>query len=234
MVCLDFPHIVLFQLLSRHARRHFNEIVAAGYRPGYFPSEGAVSVSIPVSTLATLVPPRALVAWDKRLLSRNQYFTLYILSNKRTQYPFAIHTDGSGGSLQASPISFRVGLTDTYKPQWAQCDSEPILTNHDSVGTGMGDFDIRRSLEHAMNEIFLPTLRIRTAPTGTRWAGAETLHFALATSTSESSMDEVAQDMREVRANNYFGQKSGMLTSRMCWHGVGRISSARIGKKLSC
>ncbi|OBZ72871.1 Poly [ADP-ribose] polymerase 6 [Grifola frondosa] len=102
-------------------QRDFNEVVACNYRPGFIRfgiDEFALSVSLPVISLAECIPPRALMAWDRRLLSRTQHLTL-LIAGLRGTYPL-LHGDGAyrpeAVARGVSPL-FRVGLTSGYKPQ---------------------------------------------------------------------------------------------------------------------
>jgi ubiquitin-conjugating enzyme E2 Q len=74
-------------------------------------------MSLPVITLADAIPPRALMAWDRRLLSRFQNLTL-LISNLRGIYP-PIGGDGtytSAAQRAGTAVTFKVGLTLKYKP----------------------------------------------------------------------------------------------------------------------
>ncbi|KAI0738313.1 hypothetical protein C8Q80DRAFT_1275827 [Daedaleopsis nitida] len=101
-------------------QRHFNEIVGYEYCPGYIPfgvDDFALSVSVPVMSLAEMIPARALMAWDKRLLTRTQYFTL-LISGARGVYPI-VQPDGTltqTAHFHGTALQFRVGLTSGYKP----------------------------------------------------------------------------------------------------------------------
>ncbi|KAI0073974.1 hypothetical protein K474DRAFT_119925 [Panus rudis PR-1116 ss-1] len=102
-------------------QRDFNEVVAHSYRPGIIRlglDEIVLSVSIPVVSLAKGISPRALMAWDSRLLSENHHLTL-VVSGMRDSYP-ALQSDGTLiPSLSARGVGnlrFRVGLTPRYKP----------------------------------------------------------------------------------------------------------------------
>ena len=91
-----------------------------GYRPGiiHFGNDDfAVSVSLPVIALADSIPPRALMAWDRRLLSKSQHLTL-LISGFRGMYP-PIDADGNYSVLaqrSGTALTFKVGLTQRYKP----------------------------------------------------------------------------------------------------------------------
>ena len=94
--------------------------MAYGYRPGFIRfglDDFALSVSLPARSLADTIPARALMAWDKRLLSRPQYLTL-LISGLRGVYPVvkpdATYTDSA--HFHGSAPQFRVGLTPGYKP----------------------------------------------------------------------------------------------------------------------
>ncbi|GLB36141.1 putative ubiquitin-conjugating enzyme family protein [Lyophyllum shimeji] len=98
----------------------FVETVAAGYRPGmihFAEDEFAISISLPVITLAKSIPPRALMAWDRRLLTRSQHLTL-LISGFRGVYP-PLNSGGAYNALAqrcGSSLAFKLGLTPKYKP----------------------------------------------------------------------------------------------------------------------
>lgn len=110
----------LVQITNLHRiRSDFIETVATGYRPGiihFGDDDFCVSISIPVITLAHAIPPRALMAWDRRLLSQSQYLTL-LISGFHGHYP-PINDDGTYITTQHSGVNltFKVGLTKKYKP----------------------------------------------------------------------------------------------------------------------
>ncbi|THH27905.1 hypothetical protein EUX98_g6282 [Antrodiella citrinella] len=96
-------------------QRDFTEIVADGYKPGCIRLgvDGfCLSVSIPVVSLAHDIPPQALMAWDARLLSKTQHLTL-LISGLRSSWPIL---KNDGNLLNSAKLSFRVGLTRSYKP----------------------------------------------------------------------------------------------------------------------
>ncbi|KII84929.1 hypothetical protein PLICRDRAFT_116954 [Plicaturopsis crispa FD-325 SS-3] len=101
-------------------QRDFVETVAAGYRPGFirFGADNfSVSVSLPVIALANDIPPRALMAWDRRLLSRSQHLTLLITGFRGCYPPLA--SDGqysTDAKRLGTSLKFAVGLTPRYKP----------------------------------------------------------------------------------------------------------------------
>ncbi|THH00560.1 hypothetical protein EW026_g1985 [Hermanssonia centrifuga] len=101
--------------------RDFNEIVACGYRPGLTRlgiGEIVLTVSLPSFQLAQCVAPRALMAWDPRLLTTSRHFTL-IISGIRGIYP-VLQDDGkllpNFIARGLSTVQFRVGLSSKYKP----------------------------------------------------------------------------------------------------------------------
>lgn len=101
--------------------RHFHETIAAGYQPGFTRLETnivALSVSLPVIKLASSIEPRALMAWDTRLLSKSQHLTL-VITGLHHKYP-ALDPDGCLDAhirnLGTKNLQFRVGLTPRYKP----------------------------------------------------------------------------------------------------------------------
>lgn len=116
-------------------------MIAAGYQPGYtqLESKGIVlSISIPVITLASQIEPRALMAWDSRLLSESQHLTL-IIAGFHDVYP-VLHNDGflvpRLKELGIKDLQFRVGLTPTYKAdkdtlREILCRPEPVKVEED-------------------------------------------------------------------------------------------------------
>ncbi|KAG5647979.1 hypothetical protein DXG03_007013 [Asterophora parasitica] len=111
----ELDHSITTKLNFQTLQNNFVETVAAGYRPGllhFADDDFAISVSIPVITLARSIPPRALMAWDRRLLSRSQHFTL-LISGFRGVYP---PHESSGAYNPRSALKFNVGLTKKYKP----------------------------------------------------------------------------------------------------------------------
>ncbi|EKM50995.1 uncharacterized protein PHACADRAFT_151428 [Phanerochaete carnosa HHB-10118-sp] len=105
----------------------FSGIVAVGGRPGLTRigvSELVLSVSAPTFRLAESVAPRALMAWDPRLLSKSHHFTL-VITGIHGKYP-VLSPEGTLSSdalaRGTSKLVFRVGLTPNYKP-----DREQVL-----------------------------------------------------------------------------------------------------------
>ncbi|KAF8641742.1 hypothetical protein AX16_009819 [Volvariella volvacea WC 439] len=109
-------------------QRDFIEVVATGYRPGlitFSSDDFGLCISVPVVRLADTIPPRVLVAWDRRLLSKNRHITL-LITGARGVYPLL---DNSGNLTQpavtvGANLSFRVGLTQRYKPGKEQARDE--------------------------------------------------------------------------------------------------------------
>ncbi|KAI9060756.1 hypothetical protein FKP32DRAFT_1613420 [Trametes sanguinea] len=100
--------------------RDFNEIVAHGYHPGFIRfgvAEFALTVSLPAKSLADIISPHALLAWDRQLLIGPQYLTL-LISGMRGVYP-VVKADGRlthSAAAGSTVLQFRVGLTPSYKP----------------------------------------------------------------------------------------------------------------------
>jgi ubiquitin-conjugating enzyme E2 Q len=98
----------------------FIDVVATEYRPGFIRLPGddfVLSISLPVITLANLIPPRALMAWDRRLLASSQHLTL-LISGFHGLYPVldsnATYTPAA--RRLAVSLNFKVGLSERYKP----------------------------------------------------------------------------------------------------------------------
>ncbi|KAG6857552.1 hypothetical protein H0H87_000151 [Tephrocybe sp. NHM501043] len=108
------------KLNMQSLQNHFVDVVATGYRPGllhFADDDFAISVSLPVVELAKSIPPRALMAWDRRLLSRSQHLTL-LISGFRGVYP-PLDCGGvynTQGQRSGSSLTFKVGVTKNYKP----------------------------------------------------------------------------------------------------------------------
>ena len=109
-------NLSLSLIFNQNLCRDFNEVVAAGYRPGILHvafSDIVVSVSTPVINLVDVIPARALMAWDSRLLSKTHHLTL-LISGIHSMYPVL---RGDGTLIDAATkLQFRVGLTSRYKP----------------------------------------------------------------------------------------------------------------------
>ncbi|KAG7093449.1 hypothetical protein E1B28_007127 [Marasmius oreades] len=102
-------------------QRDFIDTVASLYRPGLIRfglNDFCISVSLSVVKLAESIPPRALMAWDRRLLSRSQHLVL-LISGFRGVYPPPDLTAAGrreGSTAGSTPLTFRVGLSGKYKP----------------------------------------------------------------------------------------------------------------------
>ncbi|KAL0059054.1 hypothetical protein AAF712_014231 [Marasmius tenuissimus] len=107
--------------LSR-MQHDFIDTVASLYRPGlirFSHDDFCISVSLPVVKLAESIPARALMAWDKRLLSRSQHLVL-LISGFRGVYPSPDYAATAIQKAQVvaghTPLTFKVGLSGKYKP----------------------------------------------------------------------------------------------------------------------
>lgn len=92
--------------------------MASKYRPGLIRFGGddfCISVSLPIVELADSVPPRALIAWDRRLLVRSQSITL-LICGLRDVYPPLTPNGTYAPSRLETKLTFKVGLTQRYKP----------------------------------------------------------------------------------------------------------------------
>ncbi|EIN06501.1 hypothetical protein PUNSTDRAFT_115057 [Punctularia strigosozonata HHB-11173 SS5] len=116
-----------------HLQRDFIEVVGIGsdYRPGLIRfnlDDVAITISRPVISLAKDIPPRALMAWDRRLLSSMQHLTL-LIHGVRGVYP-VLQPDGMytrDALVKGAKPKFHVGLTARYKPGTTQVRE---LTRH--------------------------------------------------------------------------------------------------------
>ena len=109
-----------------------------------------MSVSLPVITLANSIPPHALMAWDRRLLSCSQHFTL-LISGFHGLYPVLENDVSYTGSAQRLGVSlgFKVGLSQRYKPGPEQ--ALEIVRKHGLI-THDAEDEIRTQLERAAQQ----------------------------------------------------------------------------------
>ena len=133
--------------------RNFVDIVATDYKPGFIPLGGndfLVSVSLPVVTLAESIPPHALMAWDRRLLSCSQHLTL-LISGFHGLYPVLENDASYTCSAQRLGVSlgFKVGLSQRYKPGTEQ--ALEIIRKHGLIIHDAED-EVRRQLEWAAQQ----------------------------------------------------------------------------------
>ncbi|KAJ3535766.1 hypothetical protein NM688_g6931 [Phlebia brevispora] len=112
------------KLQSSFLTRDFVEIVAAEYHPGvvrFGVNDRIISVSIPAFSLADTIDPRALMAWDPRLLSTTRHLTL-LITGLRGVYP-VIQGDGKlkhQFAASGAKPRFKIGLSKDYKPSKEQ------------------------------------------------------------------------------------------------------------------
>lgn len=98
----------------------FLSTIVDDYRPGLIRFSGdefALTVSLPIVSLAKRISPRVLMAWDRRLLARTQHLTL-IISGLRGTYP-VLKPDGTyqeDAVRHGATLVFKVGLSPRYKP----------------------------------------------------------------------------------------------------------------------
>lgn len=184
----------------------FIQCVKAGYRPGLRRvgiDEVVLSVSLPTFKLADSISPRALEAWDPRLIFGPWYLTMAITGIRGTCPVLADPANLVPNASEDRP-TFRVGLTAAYKPSAEQClefarvhavqrkrpapkPRTVYWTKDLDKGDGIRDdfendksfaFSLSSSLEALMNDCFLPVLALRIKH-GIGWAAAEVLHSKL-------------------------------------------------------
>ncbi|KAG5729844.1 Ubiquitin-conjugating enzyme E2Q-like protein 1 [Termitomyces sp. T112] len=161
----------------QHLQNDFLEVVATGYRPGllrFADDNLAISVSIPVVVLAKFIPPRALMAWDRRLLSRSQHLTL-LISGFRDIYPPLDHECAYTTQAQRSGIllTFKVGLTGTYKPGkehardagqaygLIQADAEDEVQSQAEKAAALDDFGFDHNENYLSEQSQIPTSAVK-------------------------------------------------------------------------
>ncbi|KAL4268089.1 UBC core domain-containing protein [Pleurotus pulmonarius] len=181
------PHAPLARI-----NKDFVETVAAGYRPGFTRFLGGdycISISLPIITLTEMIPPRALMAWDRRLLSRRQHLTLLISGFHGHYPPLAAdgfyHRDATGSGTS---IAFRVGLSSTYKASAKEAKEAfrtfGLVSNDIQESTATSDeakddgrfetFSLSTPLDTLLNTYFLKIIQLRIK-FGLGWAAAELL-----------------------------------------------------------
>ncbi|KAJ3823174.1 hypothetical protein F5880DRAFT_1613100 [Lentinula raphanica] len=134
------------QIQMSRLHRHFLEMVARDYHPGlirFGGDEFCISVSLSVIQLAETVPPRALNAWDRRLLSKTQHLVL-LISGFRGMYPPSESDD--------TKLTFHVGLSGVYKPSKEQ--AKEACRNFGLIGHDAEDM-LRLAKEKAAAEAAL-------------------------------------------------------------------------------
>jgi len=133
--------------------RNFIDIVATEYRPGFLRLGGndfVISISLPVITLADSIPPRALMAWDRRLLACSQHLTL-LISGFHGLYP-VLENDGSYTSAAQRlgvSLSFKVGLSEKYKPGREQ--AQEVVRKHGLITSDAED-ELQKQAELAAQQ----------------------------------------------------------------------------------
>lgn len=139
--------------LIRISSRNFVEIIATEYRPGFIRLGGndfVISISLPVIELANLIPPRALMAWDRRILSCSQHLTL-LIAGFHGLYP-VLNDDASYSSTAQRlgvNLTFKVGLSEKYKPGRDQV--QEIVRKHGLILTDAED-ELRKQEELAAQQ----------------------------------------------------------------------------------
>lgn len=112
--------------------RTFVDIVATEYRPGFILLSGndfVLSTSLPLITLANIVPLHALMAWGRRLLAPLQYLTL-LISGFYGLYP-VLERDASYTPIAQRLgvyLNFKVGLCERYQPAREKLSGNMVLS----------------------------------------------------------------------------------------------------------
>ncbi|KAF7436633.1 hypothetical protein PC9H_003466 [Pleurotus ostreatus] len=183
------PHAPLARI-----HKDFTETVAAGYRPGFTRFLGGdycISISLPIVSLTEMIPPRALMAWDRRILSRRQHLTL-LMSGFHGHYP-PLAADGryyTEATNSGTSIAFRVGLSSTYKASAKEAkeafrtfglvsndirESTTTEPNEEAKDDGRFEtFSLSTPLDTLMNTYFLKIIQLRRK-FGLGWSAAEFL-----------------------------------------------------------
>ncbi|KAH7925790.1 hypothetical protein BV22DRAFT_408192 [Leucogyrophana mollusca] len=205
------------KVLFPRLRKDFIEIQAAGYRPGIIwigHNDFLLTVSIPVIALSKRIPPHALLAWDRHLLSPNQRLTL-VISGLRGVYP-PLQPDGtlSYEALHTgTALRFKVGLTRAYKPAREHVmlalrtfglvnDDTKAEEGYSRPGEPSGPqddrcfekFSLSSSLESLLDAQFAHVVELRRK-FNLGWAGAETLQAE--SETSQKAPTDIMSRMKE-------------------------------------
>jgi ubiquitin-conjugating enzyme E2 Q len=172
----SLPHLLIANLAPSS---DFIEVVATSYRPGlirFGADDFAISISLPIVTLASSIPPRALNAWDRRLLSRTQHLTLLIIGWRGT-YPILCKdgTIGNAAIRNGSALTFKVGLTKRYKPgkeQAAEAGRTFGLVGNDAEDASLQQQQQQQQqlLEDQLDDPFIPEY---PSPTNAKGKGKE-------------------------------------------------------------
>lgn len=212
-------------------RTHFTQIIQASYKPGFYTIssdfstagtdfEFALSVSYPVSLLN--VPPRALVAWDRRLLSSSFKNLVVVISGLYKSYPVIDNNGrfiGGIGGGGGNKIKFCVGLCKAYKPSkegvlhairnfTGPSEKRQLDLNSTASSATVDEYDdpdrmrfekfsLSSSLENVLKEDLIPILQVRLKY-GFGWAGAEVV-WAKAKGMQIGVDDELCKSCRDVR-----------------------------------
>ncbi|GAA5923452.1 hypothetical protein JCM1841_003333 [Sporobolomyces salmonicolor] len=154
--------------MMKALRSDFQELVKAGYRPGFArvsELDLVVSVSKKVNSLG--VPVRALQAWDSQLITGEVAY-LVLLMNFGSKYPVDLD------NMTRGEVQFRVGISRTPKPSKAAIAS--AFRSHSANAYTKGEFQAI-SLSAPLDSLFLhkfqEILLIRRRDDKCGWAAAE-------------------------------------------------------------
>ncbi|GAA5881505.1 hypothetical protein JCM1840_007127 [Sporobolomyces johnsonii] len=154
--------------MMKALRSDFQELVKAGYRPGFArisELDLVVSVSKKVNLLG--VPVRALQAWDSHLITGDVVY-LVLLMNFGSKYPVDLDNPTRG------EVKFKVGISPTYKPSKSAIAA--AFRSHSANTYTKGEFQAI-SLSAPLDSLFLDKfqqiLLTRRRNDQCGWAAAE-------------------------------------------------------------
>ena len=178
---------------------HFCSIIEEGFKPGLTrlsDNDMVLSISSPVPSLP--ISPRALVAWDRHLLSCYHNLTL-LISGIGGSYPVLCQQGLYTAGNTQSKLKFQVGLCPSYKPSMdvvlesvRSFGLRNAASEHDDAARlpeadqdvelptepdpeRFDKFSLSASLESLLDSCFIGVLQLRLK-FRLGWAGAEILH----------------------------------------------------------
>ncbi|KAJ3717151.1 hypothetical protein C8R42DRAFT_724779 [Lentinula raphanica] len=171
------------QIQMSRLHRHFLEMVARDYHPGlirFGGDEFCISVSLSVIQLAETVPPRALNAWDRRLLSKTQHLRGVQAEQGASEEAcrnFGLIGHDAEDMLRltkekaAAEAALMYDDVDEFEPEVQEKEEK----EEEEVPDRFDKFSLSGSLDSLMNHQFVKLVDMRRKY-GLGWAGAELLY----------------------------------------------------------
>ncbi|GAA5856066.1 hypothetical protein JCM9279_006494 [Rhodotorula babjevae] len=154
--------------LFKALRTDFQQLIDAGYRPGFTRlSELDLVVSVAKKVNLLDVPARALQAWDSKLIT-GQVVYLVLLVNFGAKYPIDLDNQTAG------QCRFKVGVSPRYKP--VRTAVAAAFRAHSSNPYTKDEFEaisLSAPLDALLNDKLGEILHVRRSNDRIGWAGAE-------------------------------------------------------------